>query len=430
MSMVSAVFIVFVVCLALGVPIAVSIMAAGLMASFVNPGFSADAMYCFRTLVTSMDSYVLLAIPLFILSGNIMAKGGISDRLFTFFAYFLGDRTAGLPCAVIISCLFYGAITGSAPATVAAIGAMTIPLLTKLGYDKSFVTALVAVAGGLGVIIPPSIPFVMYGVSSNESVGDLFTAGIVPGLMIGLCLMVCAWIMCKRNGEDKEKLQANARVLHEKGFFKVFKESILALICPVIILGGIYSGKFTPTEAACVSVIYALAVSVFVYKTMGTKEIILAFRETVQSLVSMVFVAAAATVFGRILTLMQVPQLVANAMTATFHSKVVLLLLVNLFLLVVGMLMDAVSAILIVTPIFMPMISAIGVDPIHFGVIMVVNLAIGFVTPPVGVNLYVASTMSGVSIMEIAKKAIPFIVFFLVALLLLTFVPAISLCLL
>lgn len=428
--MIGAVFVVFVICLVLGVPIAVSLLAAGLTASVVNPSFTVDAVFTFRTLSSSMDSYVLLAIPLFILSGNLMAKGGISDRLFTFFAYFLGNRTAGLPCAVIVSCLFYGAITGSAPATVAAIGAMTIPLLTRLGYDKVFVTALVAVAGGLGVIIPPSIPFVMYGVSSSTSVGDMFTAGIVPGLLIGACLMVCAWIMCKRNGEDKEKLAENTRQLHDKGFIAVFRESLLALICPVVILGGIYGGFFTPTEAACVSVIYALIVSVFIYKTMRWNEIVIAFRETALSLVSMVFVAAAATIFGRILTMMQVPQLVASELISTFHSKVALLLLINLFLLIVGMLMDAVSAILIVTPIFMPMIAAINVDPVHFGIIMVVNLAIGFVTPPVGVNLFVASTMSGVPIMKIAKKAIPFILFFLVALLAITFFEGISLCLL
>lgn len=428
--MIGAVFVVFVICLVLGVPIAVSLLAAGLTASVVNPSFTVDAVFTFRTLSSSMDSYVLLAIPLFILSGNLMAKGGISDRLFTFFAYFLGNRTAGLPCAVIVSCLFYGAITGSAPATVAAIGAMTIPLLTRLGYDKVFVTALVAVAGGLGVIIPPSIPFVMYGVSSSTSVGDMFTAGIVPGLLIGACLMVCAWIMCKRNGEDKEKLAENTRQLHDKGFFAVFRESLLALICPVVILGGIYGGFFTPTEAACVSVIYALIVSVFIYKTMRWNEIVIAFRETALSLVSMVFVAAAATIFGRILTMMQIPQLVASELISTFHSKVALLLLINLFLLIVGMLMDAVSAILIVTPIFMPMIAAINVDPVHFGIIMVVNLAIGFVTPPVGVNLFVASTMSGVPIMKIAKKAIPFILFFLVALLAITFFEGISLCLL
>ena len=427
--MISVVIIVLVLGLILGLPIALAILLASLSVAVTNPSFTADAMFCFRTMVTALDSYALLAIPLFILSGNIMAKGGISDRLFTFFAYFLGDRTAGMPCAVIISCLFYGAITGSAPATVAAIGAMTIPLLTRLGYDRVFVTALVAVAGGLGVIIPPSIPFVMYGVSSGASVGDLFKAGVVPGCLIGLCLMVCAYIMCKKSGEDKQKLRANAQELRAKGFLHILRESSLALICPIIILGGIYGGFFTPTEAACVSVIYALIVSVFVYHSMSWQDILKALRDTVASLVPMVFVAATATVFGRILTMMQVPQMVATAMTTAIHSKIILLLLINLFLLVVGMLMDAVSAIMIVTPIFMPMISAIGMNPIHFGVIMVVNLAIGFVTPPVGVNLYVASSMTGLPVMNIVKKAVPFLAFFLAALLLLTFIPALSLCL-
>lgn len=427
--MISVVIIVLVLGLILGLPIALAILLASLSVAVTNPSFTADAMFCFRTMVTALDSYALLAIPLFILSGNIMAKGGISDRLFTFFAYFLGDRTAGMPCAVIISCLFYGAITGSAPATVAAIGAMTIPLLTRLGYDRVFVTALVAVAGGLGVIIPPSIPFVMYGVSSGASVGDLFKAGVVPGCLIGLCLMVCAYIMCKKSGEDKQKLRANAQELRAKGFLHILRESSLALICPIIILGGIYGGFFTPTEAACVSVIYALIVSVFVYPSMSWQDILKALRDTVASLVPMVFVAATATVFGRILTMMQVPQMVATAMTTAIHSKIILLLLINLFLLVVGMLMDAVSAIMIVTPIFMPMISAIGMNPIHFGVIMVVNLAIGFVTPPVGVNLYVASSMTGLPVMNIVKKAVPFLAFFLAALLLLTFIPVLSLCL-
>ena len=279
----------------------------------------------------------------------------------------------------------------------------------------------------MGVIIPPSIPFVMYGMTASTSVADLFTAGIIPGCLIAVCLMVCAYIQCKRSGEDKEKLNANAMQLRAKGLGHVLKESSLALLCPVIVLGGIYSGMFTPTEAACVSVVYALVVSVFIYRSMKLRDILEAINATVSSLVSMVFVAAAATVFGRVLSMMQVPQMVASLLTSAFSSKVALLLVINAFLLVVGMLMDAVSAILIVTPILLPVISAIGMDPIHFGIMMTVNLAIGFVTPPVGVNLFVASNMSNIPVMQIAKRSVPFILFFLVALLILTFVPSISL---
>lgn len=427
MSAVGAVFLVFAVCLVLGAPIAVALLFAALMPSIVNPAFAADAGFAFRTIITSMDSFVFLAIPMFILSGNLMAKGGISDRLFTFFCYFVGDRKAGLPCAVVLSCLFYGAISGSGPATVAAVGAMTIPFLVNLGYDKGFTVALVAVAGGLGVIIPPSIPFVMYGLSANESVADLFIAGVLPGILIGVCLMVCAGIMCrKEGGVDALKLKANAEKLRARGFLSVLKESSLALVCPVVVLGGIYSGLFTPTEAATVSVFYALIVSCLVYKSMSIKDVWHAVNETVNSMVAMIFVAACANVFGKILSLLQIPQMVATMLTSAFNSKIVILLVINGFLLIVGMLMDAVSAILITTPILLPVCTQLGMSPIHLGIMMTVNLAIGFVTPPVGVNLFVASNMSDLPVSSIAKNALPFIAFFIIALLIITFVPGIS----
>lgn len=428
MSAIGAVFLVFVVCLILGAPIAVALLFAALMPGIVNPTWTADAGFAFRTIITSMDSFVFLAIPMFILSGNLMAKGGISDRLFTFFSYFVGNRRAGLPCAVILSCLFYGAISGSGPATVAAVGAMTIPFLTNLGYHKNFAVTLVAVAGGLGVIIPPSIPFVMYGLSANVSVASLFIAGVLPGILIGLCLMVCAGILCrKESGVDVLKLRANAERLRAKGFWHVLKDSSLALFCPVIVLGGIYSGLFTPTEAATVSVFYALIVSCFVYKSMNIKDIWHAVNETVNSMVAMIFVAACANVFGKILSLLQVPQMVAVMLTSAFHSKIAILLVINGFLLIVGMLMDAVSAILITTPILLPVCTQLGMSPVHLGIMMTVNLAIGLVTPPVGVNLFVASNMSDVPVSNIAKQALPFIAFFLIALLIITFVPAVSL---
>ncbi len=427
MSVVGGVFLVFVVCLILGAPIAVALLFSALMPDLMNPAWTADAGYAFRTIVTSMDSFVFLAIPMFILSGNLMAKGGISNRLFTFFSYFVGSKRAGLPCAVILSCLFYGAISGSGPATVAAVGAMTIPFLVNLGYEKSFAVSLVAVAGGLGVIIPPSIPFVMYGLSANESVAKLFVAGILPGFLIGVCLMIAAGIMCRREGGvDELKLKATHQQLRARGFLSVLKESALALICPIIVLGGIYTGIATPTEAATISVFYALIVSCFVYKSMKLKDVWHAVEETVNSMVAMIFVAACANVFGKILSLLQVPQMVATLLTTAFNSKVVIFLVINAFLLVVGMLMDAVSAILITTPILLPVCTQLGMSPIHLGIMMTVNLAIGFVTPPVGVNLFVASNMSDVPVATIAKNAVPFIIFFIIALLIITFVPGVS----
>lgn len=417
----------FFVTIFLGIPIGVSVGLTSLTASWANPSLPATADFIFRNMVTALDTYALLAVPLFILSGVIMAQGGISKKLFDFFAYFVGNRTAGLPIAVIVTCLFYGAISGSGPATVAAVGAMSIPLLVRLGYEREFVTAMVAVSGGLGVIIPPSIPFIMYGLSSGESVGKLFIAGILPGILIGLFLMIYAYGYCRIKGEDKEKLKANYESIRKQGFFRTFRDSFWALLTPVIILGGIYGGIVTPTEAADISVIYALVVSIFIYKTFKISDIPGALKEAAKTAAPVLLVVSTATVFGRVLTMMQAPQMIASVMTASFTSKIEVLLVINVFLLFVGMIMDTTPAILILTPIFLPIVTQLGISPIHFGVIMVVNLAVGFVTPPIGVNLFVASSLTKIPVIQIAKKAVPFILVFLAALLLITFVEPISL---
>ena len=424
--MIGAIFVVFVITLAIGLPIAMALGFTALFATILMPSLPTDAVYVFRTMITALDSYSLLAIPLFILSGNIMAEGGISRKLFDFFAYFIGTKTAGLPIAAIVTCLFYGAISGSGPATVAAVGSMTIPLLIELGYDKKFVVPMIAVAGGLGVIIPPSIPFIIYGQSSGASVGSLFLAGILPGMLIALCMIVYCFVYFKTKGEDKEKLQANANALRKKSFFVMFKDSFFALLTPVIILGGIYSGIVTPTEAANISVIYALIVSIFIYKNLKISDLGKIMGNTVNTAGPILLVVSVATVFGKVLTFMKAPMLISDAITGAFTSKIAVLLVINVILLFVGMVMDTTPAILILTPIFMPIIQSIGIDPIHFGVIMVVNLAIGFVTPPIGINLFVASSITGLSVLEIGKRAVPFIISFLIALMMITFIPAIS----
>ena len=417
-------FLIFVALLVIAVPVSITLGITSVLPSVFDPSFTVGAKYLIRAMFGGLDSFLLLAVPMFVLSGIIMAKGGISKKLFDVFAYFLGKFTAGMPCAVIVTCLFYGAISGSAPATVAAVGSMTIPILTTLGYDLTFSTAIVAVAGGLGVIIPPSIPFIMYGMASGASVSDLFLAGIV--LMIGLLLMVYAVYHCKRYGEDKEKIHAEVKVLHDKGLLRVLKESFFALLSPVIILGCIYSGVASPTEAAVISVFYSLFVSLFIYKSIKVKQIWGIMVEAMKTYAPILFILATSTAFSRVLTLMQVPQTVSEFILNNFHSPVAILLIINVFLLIVGMVMDTTPAILILTPILLPIVQAIGMNPIQFGVIMVVNLAIGFVTPPIGVNLFVASSLTEVPVMQIAKKAMPMIGFFLVALLLITFIPAIS----
>lgn len=426
---VALLFIIFVALLVIAIPVSITLGITAVLPSVFDPSFTVGAKYLIRAMFGGLDSFPLLAVPMFVLSGILMAKGGISKKLFDVFSYFLGRFTAGIPCAVIVTCLFYGAISGSAPATVAAVGSMTIPILTSLGYDLVFSTSIVAVAGGLGVIIPPSIPFIMYGMASGASVSDLFLAGIVPGILIGLLLMLYAIYHCIKYGEDKEKIRAEIDALHKKGLLKVLKDSFFALLSPVIILGCIYSGIASPTEAAVISVFYALIVSLFIYRTIKVKDLWGILVEAIRTYTPILFILAASTAFSRVLTLMQVPQTVSEFILNNFHSPVAILLVINVFLLVVGMVMDTTPAILIITPILLPIVEAIGMDSIQFGVIMVVNLAIGFVTPPIGVNLFVASSLTDVPVMAIAKKSIAMIGLFLIALLLITFIPAISLAL-
>ncbi len=357
--------------------------------------------------------------PLLICTGI----GGCSSR-------FIGNITAGMPAAVVITCLFYGAISGSSPATVAAVGAMTLPLLVDLGYDKVWVTALITVAGTLGVMIPPSIPFIWYGLTANQSISDLFIAGVLPGLLVGSLLIIYSYIYWKIKGEDREKITANYKTLRSKGFWPLFKESFFAILMPIIVLGGIYSGIVTPTEAACISVVYSLVISQFVYKTLKLEDYSSIFRETLRTLGPVMYIVAIAMAFGRIMALMTVRAIVNEFLTSTFNSTNAILLAMVVIMVLLGMVMEVVSALLILAPIFVPIATAGGIDPIHFGVIMVVSLATGFVTPPVGLNLYVASGMANVPIIPIAKKAYPMLAVFMIAVLAITYISWFSLALL
>ena len=428
--MTALIMVIFVILLMIAVPIGIAVGITAMLPSLLTESFTVSGVYITRSMLGGINQTTLLAIPLFVLSGIIMARGGVSKKIFDVFSYFIGNLTAGIPCAVIATCLFFGAISGSAPATVAAVGSMTIPVMLEMGYDKKFTVALVAVSGGLGVIIPPSIPFILYAQAAGASVSDLFLAGVIPGLTVGAILMGYSIFYCKRHGEDKESIHRIVDELHKQSFVKVFFNSIWALLTPVIILGCIYSGITSPTEAAAISVAYSLIISLFVYRTLKFNELWTIFVEATRTYTPILFILAASVAFSRILTLLQIPQTVSVWITTSFTSKVAVLLIVNVILLIVGMIMDTTPAIMILTPILLPAVQAFGVDPIQFGIIMVVNLAIGFVTPPIGVNLFVASSLSKVPVVDIAQKAMPMIIMFLIALLLFTFVPWFSLVLL
>jgi len=424
-------FIILLVGLVLGVPIVVSLGLATIFPGILNPGFVGNISFVVRNMVNAIDSTPILAIPLFILSGDIMTKGKISDKLFDFFAYFIGNKTAGMPITAIVTCLFYGAISGSGVATTAAVGGIAIPFLVSLGYDAVYCAALVATAGSLGVIIPPSIPFVTYGVVTGVSVGHLFIAGIFPGILIGLSLMVYAYIYAKRKGENRELILAKYNLLKQKGFPTVFKESFWAILSPVIILGGIYSGVFTPTEAAVVSVFYSLLVCMFVYKTLTLKDTMGILKNTVKSYTPIVILLSLAIVFGRVLALLQAPASLRDFVITYFAgNKLVFLLVLNIIFFILGMFMDVGPVIAILAPMLLPVAVALGVNPIHLGIIMTCNLAIGMVTPPFGVDLFVAAPLIKEDVMKVGIKAIPFIISFIVALLMITYIPQISLMLL
>ncbi len=423
------VFLVFLVAIVITIPIGVA-MVLGSAAPILLLEKGGSIIQVLNNTFSGANSTPILAVPLFILGGVIMAEGGISRRLFNFFAYFVGKVKGGLPCACILTCLFYGAISGSGPATTAAVGSMCIPFLVELGYDRQWSAGLVSVAGGLGVIIPPSIPFVLYSLATGVSTGDLFLGGVLPGILIGVFMMVYAVIYCRRKGEKRELIDAKMEELKRNGFWKLFKESFWALLCPVIVLGGIYSGLFTPTEAATVSVVYAVIISLFVYKSVNIHQLPKLLANAVKTYGGLAFVLAFATAFGRVLSLTKATSAVTTFLTANFHTSASVLTVLVLIFLVLGMVMDTGPAIIILAPVLLPAVQALGVNQVHFGVILVCCLSIGLATPPFGLDMFVAGNIAQEPPMAVAKKSLPFIIAFLLALALITYVPWFSLALL
>ena len=417
----TALFGYFVVLCALGVPIAIS-LGLSTLATII----SADTLpieYMAQVSFTSIDSFPIMAIPFFIAAGVFMGAGGLSRRLLKLADEIVGGLYGGMGLTAVVTCMFFGAISGSGPATVAAIGALTIPAMIERGYDRYFSAALIAAAGCVGVMIPPSNPFVVYGVSAQVSIGDLFMSGIVPGILTGLVLMGYCYFYSRKRGWHGESKKRTLKTLALASW-----EAKWALMVPVIVLGGIYGGVMTPTEAAAIAAFYGMVVGLFLYREMDFKAFYYACVESCETSSIIIVLMAMATLFGNIMTIEDVPGTIARAILSFTDSKLVILLLINVLLLIVGTFMEALAAIVILTPILLPIVTGVGVSPLHFGVIIVVNLAIGFVTPPVGVNLFVSSGVAKAKLEKIAGQALPMIGLMLIVLLICTYIPEVPLC--
>lgn len=403
--------------LILNVPVGIALGFSAMMA-IIASSTSLTLISLIQSLVTSCDSFPILAIPMFILAGDLMSAGGVSSRILNVCNVFFGRVTGGLAIVTVLVCMFFAAVSGSGPATVAAIGTMVIPTMLRQGYSKQFVLALVATAGSIGVIIPPSIPMVIFGVATGTSVTKLFMGGFIPGIMIGLTLIAYCYYHCKKrniggNGEKPTKRQALHAIYDAKW----------ALINPIIILGGIYAGIFTPTEAASVAAIYAFVCGFFFHRELSIIKFLKAVATSCSTTATTMVILGCASAFTKIIMVEQIPALITNGFLSLTSNGIVLLILINILLLIVGCFMDTTPAILVLAPILMPIAKTIGLDPVHFGLIMVVNLAIGFTTPPLGINLFVASRISNSPMEVILKGIVPFLIIMIINLLIISFIP-------
>lgn len=406
----------------LGVPIAVAIFIALFALIAMNPVTTTN--FVAQSLYSGVASFTNLALPFFMISGTIMETGGLSKRLVNVANSLVGGVTGSLGMVTIIACMFFGAVSGSAPATVAAIGAIMIPMMVQDGYNKYYATGLTCCAGGLGVIVPPSYPMVLYGVTCNQSVGDLFVAGLGPALVVGGILMLINYIYCKRHNLKGENH------FNIKNVVSSVWDAKWALVMPVIILGGIYGGFFTATEAAVVAAVYGIIVGLFLYRELKLKALWKIFRDNSAFIAGTMFVMAPAKATGSIFAYLNITKIISNFLFGISSNYYVVLFMIFIILFIVGMFVQTTPAIVILAPTLLAVVQQIGVDPIHFGIIMTLALAIAFVTPPVALNLFVGASMTGISIDKITKAAVPFLIGLIIAFFVVAFCPEISLFLL
>ena len=407
------------VCFTFSISIAVSIGGSAILglAFFDN----SKLILVPKEMFSAIDKFPLAAIPFFILAGNLMETGGISRRLVNFAKSLVGGVQGGLPMTCVLTCMIFAAVSGSSVATTFAIGSILIPALIKHGYPVGYAAALQATSAELGVIIPPSIPMILLGVAAEISIGELFIAGVVPGLLIGCALMLFVHLWCRFKGLGKN--DGDDRL----GVGAATKDAGWALLMPVVILGGIYGGIFTPTEASVVAVFYALVVGLVVHRELQFKDLVRVLRKSVISSAVIMFIIANAGLFAFLITRAGIPDLIGTWLTSVLDSPAWFLLGVNAALFVIGMFIETSAAIIVLAPILVPVAVHFGIDPVHFGIIMVVNLALGMITPPFGVNLFAACTVAKISLDRIIGHLLPFVLVVIACLMLITYLPPITL---
>jgi C4-dicarboxylate transporter DctM subunit len=414
--------LVFLACLFLGVPIFATLGVPSLIELLTSP-IPLESLA--HSLFDGVDKFPLLAIPNFVLAGAIMSRAGITRDIIDVMRAIVGQAYGGLAIVTILSCMFFAAISGSGPGTVAAIGTLLIPAMKNDGYPKDFAAAVASSGGTLGILLPPSNPMIVYGVLASVSIGDLFLAGLLPGIMMGALLIFTTWLLSKRGG-----YRGAPRTFDRAEFLSALWRAKFSLATPFVVLGGIYGGVFTPVEASVIAVAYAILVGVLIKRSIGLRDLWLALSEASTVCGGLILIMGTAIFFGEFLALNLIPQKIAASLLNITSDPIMMLLLISLILIVLGTFMETLSTVIILTPILLPLIKQLGIDPIHFGIILVVTSEIGFLTPPLGVNLFVACGISGLTIEEVSRRVLPFIATIIVGLLILLFFPQISLFLL